>query len=67
MSLKDPHAMDPKEACAWLHSLGFSMFEIKHLMLMRQKYASLERPHLVATLRHLEFLRWLFVTGKLRD
>lgn len=59
--------MDHKVAREWLRSAGFSSREIIRLMKMRQKYASLENPRLVAAHRRLEFARWLFVTGKLTE
>ncbi len=59
--------MEPQAAREMLRSAGFSQCQIDCLMKLRQKIASTENYQATAMRRRLEFVRWLFVTGRLTE
>jgi hypothetical protein len=60
--------MNKQEAYVQLYQAGFSGTEIYYLLQLREKYvAEQAKSEEVATLRRLEFVRWLLRTGRLTE
>jgi len=60
--------MNQEAALVMLRRLGFSAQEIDRLSRLRSVYAhKSEMDQAPLDLRHLEFVRWLVVTGRLTD
>ena len=61
------HYRDHKEAYEMLRLSGFKHVEIDRLTRFRKHYTLGEMDQIPTEHRRLEFMRWLFRTGKLTD
>ncbi|HTI15458.1 MAG TPA: hypothetical protein VL461_12995 [Dictyobacter sp.] len=61
------HYMDHKEAVNMLRRAGFKHTEIDRVIKFRRHFAVSELDQAADDQRRLEFVRWLFRTGKLSD
>ncbi len=59
--------MDRKEDREILRKGGFAESEMKQLSQLRKLHNERERLKTLAEIRRLEFVRWLYNTGKLTD
>jgi len=59
--------MDRKEDREILRKGGFAESEMKQLSQLRKEHNERERLRLLSENRRLEFVRWLYNTGKLTD
>lgn len=59
--------MNYRQALDMLYRAGFSLPEIDRLWRFRRNFVVREMNQASADLRHLEFIRWLVVTGRLTD
>ena len=59
--------MDRKEDREILRKGGFAESEVKQLSQLRKLHNERERLRILAENRRLEFVRWLYNTGKLTD
>ena len=59
--------MDRKEEREILRKGGFAESEMKQLSQLRKLHNERERIRILAENRRLEFVRWLYNTGKLTD
>ncbi len=59
--------MDRKEEREILRKGGFAESEMKQLSQLRKLHSERERLRVLAESRRLEFVRWLYHTGKLTD
>ena len=59
--------MDRKEDREILRKGGFAESEMKQLSQLRKLHNERERLRILAESRRLEFVRWLYDTGKLTD
>ena len=59
--------MDRKEDREILRKGGFAESEMKQLSQLRKLHNERERLRILAENRRLEFVRWLYNTGKLTD
>jgi hypothetical protein len=59
--------MDRKEDREILRKGGFAESEMKQLSQLRKLHNERERLRILAESRRLEFVRWLYNTGKLTD
>jgi hypothetical protein len=59
--------MDRKEDREILRKGGFAESEMKQLSQLRKLHNERERLRVLAESRRLEFVRWLYNTGKLTD
>jgi hypothetical protein len=59
--------MDRKEEREILRKGGFAESEMKQLSQLRKLHNERERIRILAENRRLEFVRWLYHTGKLTD
>jgi hypothetical protein len=59
--------MDRKEEREILRKGGFAESEMKQLSQLRKLHNERERLRILAEKRRLEFVRWLYNTGKLTD
>ena len=59
--------MDRKEEREILRKGGFAESEMKQLSQLRKLHNERERLRILAESRRLEFVRWLYNTGKLTD
>jgi hypothetical protein len=59
--------MDRKEEREILRKGGFAESEMKQLSQLRKLHNERERLRILAESRRLEFVRWLYHTGKLTD
>ncbi len=61
------HYMDHKEAVEMLRKAGFNHMEIDRIIKFRKRFKHDEKDQPLSDHRRLEFMRWLFRTGKLSD
>lgn len=61
------HYMDYKESIEMLRKAGFNHAEIDRITKFRKHFAPGEMDQTPDEHRRLEFVRWLFQTGKLND
>lgn len=61
------HYMDHKEAVDMLRRAGFKHIEIERIVRFRKNFAYNEMDQTPDEHRRMEFMRWLFQTGKLTD
>ncbi len=61
------HYMDHKEAFEMLRKAGCNHAEIDRLAQFRRHFTPGEMDQALTEHRRLEFIRWLFRTGKLTD
>jgi len=61
------HYMDYKEAVDMLRRAGFNHAQIDRITRFRKNFAPGEMDQTPDDHRRLEFVRWLFLTGKLTD
>lgn len=59
--------MDRKEDREILRKGGFAESEMKQLSRLRKEHHERERLRILAESRRLEFVRWLYNTGKLTE
>lgn len=59
--------MDRREDREILRKGGFAEEEMNQLSRLRMFYTEKEKQLAAVTLRRMEFIRWLVVTGKLSD
>ncbi len=61
------HYLDHKEAVEMLRKAGFKHGEIDRIKKFRQKFRLSEMDQNRMDHRRLEFMRWLFKSGKITD
>lgn len=61
------HYMDYKEAIEMLRRAGLTHAEVERMIRFRKQYVANEMDRTPDDNRRLEFIRWLFQTGKLTD
>lgn len=59
--------MDHKEDREMLRKNGFAEVEVRRLSKLRREYIEEGKLQTLANQRRLEFIRWLYHTGKLSD
>ena len=61
------HYMDYKEAIEMLRRAGLTHAEVDRIIRFRKQFVANEMDQAPDDYRRLEFIRWLFQTGKLTD
>ena len=59
--------MDRKDDREMLRKVGFGEGEVNRLFRLRRDYNEKVRLQTIAEHRRLEFVRWLFTSGKITD
>lgn len=61
------NTLDAKQAYDLLHKAGCTPVEIERLIRLHQTYQPTEMDQATLDYRHLEFIRWLVLHGKLTE